>query len=310
MKQTNINIDMDTLYEDLNIRVSNTERDKLIKISYEKVLPTMLDFFNKHEIKATFVVVGRDAKLVPKLVKMIADNGHEIANHTLNHKRCFSSLNSKEIFNEITKCNEIIQKITGEKCKGFRSPCYTTNSKILRILSENNFSYDMSINNSLLYQLIKRFYKVVLRNKDYIPHNQELSVIRAPNRPYKLSLSSIWKEGDSDIMEFPISNTRIFSIPFITQLHLSFGRILSNNVIKKYSSVSPLGINAHFMEFMDIKDFKSIELKNFVMAPKLAKMDYRIEYFENIIKVLKKQDFKFYRMDKIIEKELTTKHVS
>ncbi|MFH1444920.1 MAG: polysaccharide deacetylase family protein [Nanoarchaeota archaeon] len=287
MKYANINIDMDTLYEDLNIHVSAAERDKLIKLSYDKVLPNVLDFFENKKIKTTFVVIGRDAKLVPKHIKKISDQGHEIANHSFNHIRNFTGLKPKEIHSEISKCNEAIHKITGVKCNGFRAPCYNVNSDVLKIISKNNLTYDMSIVNSFLYQMLKKSYKMTMKNKEYVTDTQRMSV---PKRPYK----------EHGIVAFPISNSKIFSLPFITGLHLNMGKRLSKTITKDYMNNPFLNINAHLMEFMDVRDFQKINMKNFVVAPKLVKMDYRKEYFYKLVDRLKKKNFKILRMDDII----------
>ena len=45
----------------------------------------MLDVLDRHQVKATFFLTGRWAKLYPDLAREIADRGHEIGNHGLSH---------------------------------------------------------------------------------------------------------------------------------------------------------------------------------------------------------------------------------
>ncbi|MFS8096644.1 polysaccharide deacetylase family protein [Lentzea alba] len=47
----------------------------------------VLDTLNEEQIKATFFLMGRDLHQHPDLGKAIAQAGHEIGNHTYNHKR-------------------------------------------------------------------------------------------------------------------------------------------------------------------------------------------------------------------------------
>src|SRR5262249_55671830 len=47
--------------------------------------PRLLDLLKKHEIKATFFVVGRQAERYPDLVRRMADEGHDVANHSFFH---------------------------------------------------------------------------------------------------------------------------------------------------------------------------------------------------------------------------------
>ena len=53
----------------------------------EEVLPDMLDILGKYGVKVTFFVTGRWAVQYPELVKRMAEEGHEVANHGMRHAR-------------------------------------------------------------------------------------------------------------------------------------------------------------------------------------------------------------------------------
>ena len=48
-------------------------------------MPKILEILKKHDIKATFFVVGSYIKTNPELVKQMVADGHIVGNHTMNH---------------------------------------------------------------------------------------------------------------------------------------------------------------------------------------------------------------------------------
>ena len=61
----------------------------------EKVTPYLIDILEKFNIKATFFIIGNQAKKYPELVKLIINNGHKIGNHSFSHLNGFSTNNNK-----------------------------------------------------------------------------------------------------------------------------------------------------------------------------------------------------------------------
>lgn len=71
--------------------ITNVETDKAISAltfddgPHPVYTPQVLGILKKHEVKATFFVVGEAASLYPEIVKDIARAGHVIGNHSWNH---------------------------------------------------------------------------------------------------------------------------------------------------------------------------------------------------------------------------------
>jgi peptidoglycan/xylan/chitin deacetylase (PgdA/CDA1 family) len=77
----------------------NTEQKK-IWITFDdgpdkKVTPFLVNLLEKFNIKATFFIVGSQAKKHPELVKLIINNGHKIGNHSFSHLSGYSTKNNK-----------------------------------------------------------------------------------------------------------------------------------------------------------------------------------------------------------------------
>ena len=61
----------------------------------EIVTPYLIDVLEKFDIKATFFIIGNQAKKYPELVKLIINNGHKIGNHSFSHLSGYSTKNNK-----------------------------------------------------------------------------------------------------------------------------------------------------------------------------------------------------------------------
>lgn len=81
----------------------------------------ILDILTKYAVKATFFVVGRDAKEFPDIIMRMNEEGHEIGNHTFSHKNV-SGMTVTSLKNELKRTNEVIFDIIGKNPKYFRPP--------------------------------------------------------------------------------------------------------------------------------------------------------------------------------------------
>ncbi len=72
----------------------------------------LIDIMAKHQIKATFFVVGEWVDKYPESVKALHDAGHEVMNHSNDHAH-MSELSTEEIVADVAACNEKIEAVTG-----------------------------------------------------------------------------------------------------------------------------------------------------------------------------------------------------
>ena len=73
----------------------------------EKVTPYLINVLEKFNIKATFFIIGNQAKKYPELVKLIINNGHKIGNHSFSHLNGFSTNNNK-YFEDVEQAKKYI----------------------------------------------------------------------------------------------------------------------------------------------------------------------------------------------------------
>ena len=81
----------------------------------------LLDGLKERNVKASFFLIGENAKENPELVERIYKEGHLIGNHTYSHVQ-MTHLSEKEAANEIERTDQVISAITGEHVAYMRPP--------------------------------------------------------------------------------------------------------------------------------------------------------------------------------------------
>ncbi|MCK9602955.1 MAG: polysaccharide deacetylase family protein [Candidatus Omnitrophica bacterium] len=83
--------------------------------------PKILDELNKAGIKATFFMLGENVERYPEIARRVAEEGHEIENHTYDH-RVLIYYKMDELEKEIKEAEKIIKSVTGKTTRYFRPP--------------------------------------------------------------------------------------------------------------------------------------------------------------------------------------------
>src|SRR5260221_3269725 len=74
--------------------------------------PRLLDILKQRNIKAPFLVIGKNAERNPAIVKRILAEGHEIGNHSWTHPQ-LSKLSDDRVTEEINKTQNAIKEASG-----------------------------------------------------------------------------------------------------------------------------------------------------------------------------------------------------
>jgi len=94
-------------------------------------IDSVLKSLDNYNIKATFFIVGEWAEKYPGSLKKIHSAGHEIGTHSYNH-RDYTKITSKEIIEDIKKCDDIIFSVIGETPKLVRTPSGAYNNSVVK----------------------------------------------------------------------------------------------------------------------------------------------------------------------------------
>ncbi len=108
-------------------------------------LPRIMKTLEKNDVPATFFVPGIIAERYPEQIMSIDRAGHEICNHSYSHTypdKLPSAAAEKE---ELTKTNEILERLTGKRPRGYRSPAWEFSENTLGILLDIGFDYSSNM---------------------------------------------------------------------------------------------------------------------------------------------------------------------
>ncbi len=152
----------------------------------------VLDILRRHNVKATFFVLGWIAERRPDLVTRIASQGHEIASHGYKHE-LLHKMDENSIESDIRRSLEILQPLSRNKIIGYRAPSFSITKAATEALKKMNFAYDASLND---FQFNRRYGKLKTFNKE---GGADSDILK-------------YSVLDNGLVEFPISVNTYFSI--------------------------------------------------------------------------------------------------
>lgn len=95
----------------------------------------LLEVLARHEVHATFFLIGAFARQRPALVRSIAAAGHVIGNHTMTHP-WLSWQSAARIRQELAGCNAVLEDVLGAPVRFFRAPHGARRPVVLRTARE------------------------------------------------------------------------------------------------------------------------------------------------------------------------------
>ena len=107
-------------------------------------VPRILQLLDDYDIKASFYIPAYVAETHQDMVREIQKRAHEIAHHGYMHEPP-ASLTKQQEEEVLDKGVAILQRITGEKPQGYRSPSWELSEHSLSLLADRGFAYDSSL---------------------------------------------------------------------------------------------------------------------------------------------------------------------
>lgn len=90
----------------------------------------LLDILKDNNVKATFFMTGGWIEKYPEDVKAIYEEGHELGNHSMNHKQ-MSTLSANECIEELKEPHDMVKELTGYDMQVFRPPYGDYNNTLI-----------------------------------------------------------------------------------------------------------------------------------------------------------------------------------
>jgi peptidoglycan-N-acetylglucosamine deacetylase len=100
--------------------------------------PHLLGVLARHNVPATFFLIGRYVKQSSDIVREIVAAGHVVGNHTFTHP-LLTLRSSAQIRQELSDCHAALQNAVGEHSNLFRPPFGGRRPAVLRMARELSF---------------------------------------------------------------------------------------------------------------------------------------------------------------------------
>lgn len=171
--------------------------------SIEEGLPTLLELFKEFSVHSTLFVTHDALEKNSELLREALERGHEIGCHGY-----MQSTPSRQ-YAGIKEDTKQMIRLLSVRPTGFRAHHFRINAQILRSLIRLGYKYDSSV-----------------ISPSSILHRRQFR--NTPKTPYKPDLDNIYAEGDSPILEIPVSALPVVNLP----LALSFMKLCGLRLYK------------------------------------------------------------------------------
>lgn len=114
--------------------------EKVISLTFDcawgaEDMTDILTTLKNEGVKATFFVLGQWAEKYPDVIKQMAADGHDVANHSDTHPHT-NELTYEQVQTEIKNANDKIEALTGVKNNLFRAPYGEYNDTVIKAATD------------------------------------------------------------------------------------------------------------------------------------------------------------------------------
>ena len=134
----------------------------------------------KRDISSTWFIPGHTLDTYPDVCKEIHDAGHEVAHHGYDHISPVGLDRAAEL-DQLRRGNDAIERVTGTRARGYRSPAWDLSPCSVELLLDEGFSYDSS-----------------MMAHDYLPYRARTGDHIVAGEPVRFG-------EETDLLELPIS---------------------------------------------------------------------------------------------------------
>ena len=128
-----------------------------------KGIEACLETEKRHGFAATYNLVGRFVETIPRLIRRIVEEGHELASHGSTH-RVMADLDPDLLYREVIEAEASVERICGVRISGFRSPRSRWSVPLLDCLATRGYQWNAEGDASPFpYQVPRRSASTVLR---------------------------------------------------------------------------------------------------------------------------------------------------
>jgi hypothetical protein len=251
-----ISVDLDEIPSYFEIHGLGAPPSSARDLVYDVALTRLRDLADAGRFPLTLFAIGKDlarAEAARALAAAVND-GHEIANHSLDHRYDFVRLGRDEIERQVREGGRVIADATGAAPVGFRAPGYTITDEVFDVLSSLGVAYDASVFPCPAYFAAKaaKIAAIAARGRRSSSIVDTPRVLTAPTRPYRVG-KPYWTRG-SGILEIPVQVTRGLRLPFIGTSVTLAGAARARFLAKMCVGEPLVNLELHGIDVLDASD--------------------------------------------------------
>jgi hypothetical protein len=217
VRLASVSVDLDEIPNYFEIHGLGQPQGPAASLVYDVALARLESLAGAGGFPLTLFTIGSDVGRAEAArgLRDAAAHGHEIANHSLDHRYDLVRLGRAEITRQIAEGARVIEEATGQKPVGFRAPGYTVSDEVFDVLAELGVAYDSSVFPCPAYFAAKTaaIAAIAVRGRSSRSIVDTPKVLLAPTRPYRIG-KPYWKRGEG-LLEIPVQVTRGLRLPFI-----------------------------------------------------------------------------------------------
>lgn len=177
-----------------------------------EVCKRVRQFLQAASLRSTVFVVGKDLESEPnrEAVASLADEGHEIANHSYTHLPWLDTLDADELESEIADAEVAIEALTGLRPVGFRAPGFSGSAKLHELLARRGYQYDASSFPTIIGPLASWYARMKSFGKRADGKQQRFATLNdgwGPLAPHSIATPA------GGLVEVPVTTMPLFRLP-------------------------------------------------------------------------------------------------
>jgi peptidoglycan/xylan/chitin deacetylase (PgdA/CDA1 family) len=213
----------------------------------------ILALLKSHGIKATWFTPGFTIESHPRASEAVVEGGHEVAHHSWAHIPPAQQSRAEEEA-DLVRANDAIEKLTGRKARGYRSPSWDLSENTVDLLLAHGFQYDSS-----------------LMGADYWPYRARRGDRAELGKPFQFG-------EETDLVEMPISWT--------LDDHPHFEFIRTPATVMPGLQPARVVMDNWYDEFLYMQKNVEWGVLTYTMHPYVIGRGYRMLAFEGLVEKL------------------------
>lgn len=217
--------------------------------AYQLAIPRALELFESLGARATFFLIGREAREHRQVVREIARRGHEVASHSMTHRLPFGDLDDESLRVELAHSRELLEDLAGAPVVGFRAPSWDLSERLVKEIARAGYRYDASTYPSILLPMLRR--AVAHRSRTGRSRAQAGSLSRAFGPATLHTLAA----GARPLVEVPMCTAPGLRLPYYqTMRFLMPGWTFAALRLLVHTRRSALTFSFHAVDFLGIDE--------------------------------------------------------